>query len=44
MPSLLSERNTRLPSGYAEDFVNAVVEDLPCGICFVPENLGLRAG
>ena len=29
-------RNTRLPSGYAEDFVNAVEEDLQCSACHLP--------
>ena len=29
-------RNTRLPSGHAEDFVNAVEEDLQCSICHFP--------
>ena len=31
-----SGRNTRLSSGYAEDFVNAVEEDLQCSICHLP--------
>ena len=29
-------RNTRLPSGYAENFVNAVEEDLQCSACHLP--------
>ena len=29
-------RKMRLPSGYAEEFVNAVEEDFQCLICYLP--------
>ena len=37
-------RNTRLPSGYAEDFVNAVEEDLQCLICHLPLKEPVQTG